>query len=80
MNQKEWYDKLQEGGATASGSIRPPIVLIENEVVDVHWLDNVDARNKYAKEMRKDGFTVDVKTENSIFGSINSLVAKRSKV
>lgn len=79
MNQKEWYAYLESNEAVASSSVRSHRELIANDIVDVYWHDDINARNTYAKEMRADGYTVEVNTMNLSTGTINSFVAVRRK-
>jgi hypothetical protein len=79
MNQKEWYAYLEANGAVASSSVYAHHELISRDIVDVYWHDDINARNKYANEMREDGYIVKVNTENLSTGTINSLVAVRRK-
>ena len=79
MNQRGWYSKLESNGAIATNGVYPHMLLMENYVVDVYWDNDLDARNKFAKELRKDGYDVTVSTMNTSHGAFNSLVAIKDK-
>ena len=83
--QEEWNTKAIAAGAQEwSSRCYPAEFLEKNDLVDVFWLDKDDTdytkvRNKFAREMRKDGFKVVCESSPCMGKTFIKLDAERCK-